>query len=265
MDIVFAQYLRSPMFVLLKVLLFFLRPIFWIILIFLIAFFTKNIKRKNILYKVGTILLLFFSNPFFIRQLIGLYEVKPLQFTSTTKYNAGIVLGGFVSYNKKDDRGYFNAASDRFIQTALLYKQGHINKIIVAAGNGYIVKHDFKEANFIKQHLVALGIPAGDIYTDSTSKNTFENAVNSKKIADSLHLQGPFLLVSSAMHLPRARLVFTKQKMNVVPYPCDFDSKSVGNNFMEDYLLPSGLALNRWDNFIKEIAGITVYKITGKG
>ena len=209
--------------------------------------------------------MLFFSNPFFIRQIISIYEVKPIQLPADAKYNAAIVLGGFVSYNKKDDRGYFNASSDRFIQTALLYKQGHVNKIIVAAGNGYIVKHDFKEAIFIKQRLVALGIPGEDIYTDSTSKNTFENAVNAKKIVDSLHLQDPFLLVSSAMHLPRAKLVFAKQGMNVVPYPCDFDSKNVGNNFIEDYLLPSGLALNRWDNLIKEIAGVTVYKITGKG
>lgn len=253
------------MFVLLKILLFFLRPIVWIVIIFLIAGFTKHTKRKRLFYITGTSLLLFFSNPFFIRQLISNYETKPVQLTTNEKYNAGIVLGGFVSYNKKDDQGYFNAAADRFIQTALLYKQGFINKIIVAAGNGYITKHDFKEANFIKQQLVALGIPATDIYTDSTSKNTFENAVNTKKIIDSINLKGPFLLISSSMHLPRARLVFSKQGMNVIPYPCDFDSKNVGNNFIEDYLLPSGLALNRWDNFIKEIAGILVYKITGKG
>jgi len=253
------------MFILLKVLLFFLKPIFWIVVFFLIAAFTKNARRKSLFYKAGILFLLFFSNPFFIRQIISIYEVKPIQLPADPKYNAVIVLGGFVSYNKKDDRGYFNASSDRFIQTALLYKQGHVNKIIVAAGNGYIVKHDFKEAIFIKQRLVALGIPGEDIYTDSTSKNTFENAVNAKKIVDSLHLQDPFLLVSSAMHLPRAKLVFAKQGMNVVPYPCDFDSKNVGNNFIEDYLLPSGLALNRWDSLIKEIAGVTVYKITGKG
>ncbi len=253
------------MFVLLKVLLFFLRPVVWIVVVFLIAYFTKNQKRKSVLFSTGLVLLLFFTNPFIIRSIISAYETAPVQLASTAKYNAGIVLGGFVSYNKKDDRGYFNPASDRFIQTALLYKKGHINKIIVAAGNGYVVKHDFREADFIKQHLVDLGIPADDILTDPLSRNTFENAVNAKGLADSAHLQGPFLLISSAMHLPRAKLAFVKQGMKVKPYPCDFDSKNVGNNFIEDYLLPSGLALNKWDNFIKELAGITVYKITGKG
>ncbi len=253
------------MFVLLKIFLFFLRPVVWIALVFLLAYFTKNQKRKTILFKTGLLLLLLFTNPFIIRSIISAYETAPVQLTSTAKYNAGIVLGGFVSYNKKDERGYFNPASDRFIQTALLYKKGHINKIIVAAGNGYMVKHDFKEADFIKQHLVDLGIPADDILTDALSRNTFENATHAKVLADTAHLQGPFLLISSAMHLPRAKLTFLKQGMNVMPYPCDFDSKNVGNNFIEDYLLPSGLALNKWDHFIKEMAGITVYKITGKG
>ena len=247
------------MFILLKILLFFLRPVVWIVVAFLFACFSKNQKRKTVFVKTGLVLLLFFSNPFLIRQIIAAYESEPVLLPPNAKYSAGIVLGGFVSYNKKDDRGYFNPASDRFIQTALLYKKGHISKIIVAAGNGYIVKHDFKEAHFIKQHLVDLGIPAEDIVTDALSRNTWENAVNSGKIIDSAHWQGPFLLISSALHLPRAGLAFTKQGMNVVPYPCDFDSKNVGNNFMEDYLLPSGLALNRWDSFIKEIAGMTVY------
>ena len=253
------------MFVLLKILLFFLRPIVWIVLILLFAWVIKDQKRKSQLFKTGLVLLLFFSNPFIIRKLISFYEVKPVELAPPVKYAAGIVLGGFVSYNKNDDKGYFNPASDRFIQTALLYKNGHIQKIIVAAGNGYIVKHDFKEANFIRDRLVALGIPALDILTDSTSRNTFENAVNAKKVAETAHLQDPFLLISSAMHLPRAKQVFLKQGMKVIPYPCDFETKNVGNNFIEDYLLPSGLSLNKWDNLIKEIAGLTVYKITGKG
>lgn len=253
------------MFVLLKVLLFFLRPIVWIALIFLYAYFTKNQKRKLIFFKAGLLLLVFFSNPFIIREIISAYETAPVQLVPTSNYSTGIVLGGFVSYNKNDDRGYFNPASDRFIQTALLYKKGQIRKIIVAAGNGYIVKHNFKEAHFIRQHLIDLGVAAEDILTDAASKNTLENAANSKQIIDSCHIEGPFLLISSAMHLPRAKLAFIKQGMNVALYPCDFESKNVGNNFIEDYLLPSGLALNKWDNFLKEIAGILVYKIRGKG
>jgi uncharacterized SAM-binding protein YcdF (DUF218 family) len=253
------------MFVLLKVILFFLRPIVWIVAIFIIALFQSNATRKQLLFKLGLLFLIVFSNPFIIRQVLNYYEEKPFDPGTNAHFTAGIVLGGFVSYNKNDDKGYFNAASDRFIQTALLYNKGTIDRIIIAAGNGYITKHDFKEANFIKANLVTLGIPQEKILTDSSSRNTVENAINSRAIIQSERLQGPFLLISSAMHLPRAKLAFEKQHVQVTPYPCDFDSRNVGNNFMEDYLLPSSLAINKWENLIKEIAGITVYKISGKG
>ena len=136
-----------------------------------------------------------------------------------------------------------------------------IRHILVPAGNGYMVQHNFTEASFIKERLFQLGIPDTAILVDGLSRNTLENAINAKKILDAARFPGPFLLVSSAMHLPRARLAFEKLGVHVVPYPCDFSSKAVGNNLLEDYLLPSAVALNKWDNLLKEIAGILVYRM----
>jgi uncharacterized SAM-binding protein YcdF (DUF218 family) len=225
----------------------------------------KNEKRKRIFFLSALIALVLFTNPFIIRKLVTWYETKPVTLAANEHYSAGIVLGGFVSYHLQDDRGYFNSSSDRFIQTALLYKTGKIGKIIIPAGNGYIVQHGFREADFIREHFIELGIPASDIYTDADSRNTLENAVNTKKILDSVRLAPPYLLISSAVHLPRAQRVFTKLGMDVRLYPCDFQSKGVGNNFFEDDLLPSSTALRLWDNLIKELAGAFIYKLTGKG
>jgi len=252
------------MFILGKLLLLLLKPLTWIIVIFFIALVSKNPKRKKRFFIVSFSALLFFSNPFFFRILAKGYEKKPLILSPNVKYQAGIVLGGFVSYNVKSHEAYFNPASDRFIETALLYKRGIIGKIIIAAGNGYVVKHNFQEALFVKDRLVELGIPKEDIFTDGLSRNTYENAVNSKKICDSLHLNGPFLLISSAMHLPRAERLFIKQKLDIRSYPCDFMTKNIANNFWEDYLLPSSLTMNNWDIFIKELFGLVLYKIIGK-
>jgi len=252
------------MFLLGKLFLLLLKPLTWILILFMIALRTKNLKRRKRLLLTAFFLLIFFSNPFFFRLLARTYEKKPVILTSNEKYEAGIVLGGFVSYNVKTQEAFFNPASDRFIETALLYKKGNIGKIIVAAGNGYVVKHNFQEASFIKDRLVELGIPREDIFTDGLSRNTYENAVNSKKICDSIHLGGPFLLISSAMHLPRAENLFIKQKLDIRSYPCDFMAKNIANNFWEDYLLPSSLAINNWDIFIKELFGLVIYKIMGK-
>ena len=252
------------MFLLGKLFLLLLKPLTWIIVIFLIALISKNPKRKKRSLVAAILLLLFFSNPFFFRILAGAYERKPVVLHSNEKYEAGIVLGGFVSYNVKTNEANFNPASDRFIETALLYKNGNIGKIIIAAGNGYVVKHNFQEASFIRDRLVELGITQEDIFTDGLSRNTYENAVNSKKICDSLRLNGPFLLISSAMHLPRAENLFIKQKLDIRSYPCDFMTRDIANNFWEDYLLPSSLTLNNWDIFIKELVGLVIYKIIGR-
>ena len=253
------------MFVLLKILLYLFRPLIWILILFIIALFTKSERRKKTFFVIGVTVLFFFTNPFIIRKCIEWYEVKPIALSAVPKYNAGILLGGMVSYNKYDDEGYFNPAADRFIQTALLYKTGHINNVIVAAGNGYITKNNFREALFIKERLIELGIPPDKIFTDTSSRNTLENAQFSKKIIDSFTIQGPYLLISSAMHLPRAQKVFKKAGIDASLFPCDFVSKRFSNNFFEDCLLPSSYALSQWDNLIKEVVGILTYKITGKG
>jgi uncharacterized SAM-binding protein YcdF (DUF218 family) len=225
---------------------------------------TKNQTRKKRMVLTAFLLLLFFTNPFLFRLLAKGYEKKPVVLTENEKYEAGILLGGFVSYNVKKDKAYFNESSDRFIETALLYKTGHINKVIVSAGNGYVVKHNFQEASFAKDRLVELGIPAQDIFTDGLSRNTYQNAVNTKQICDSLHFTGPFLIISSAMHLPRAEALFTKQKLTVRSYPSDFITQNIANNFWEDYLVPSSNTLYYWDIFIKEISGLLIYKISGR-
>ena len=252
------------MFVVLKMLLFLFRPLLWIVIFFILGFFLKNPKRRSFFLKAGFIGLLFFSNPFVVRLLSSWYEPSSVKLGVNEEFNAGIVLGGFISYDPKDERGYFNPAADRFIETALLYKTGHIKKIIVAAGNGYIVPNGFREADFVKDQLVNLGIPSSDIYNDARSRNTEENAANSKAIIDSLRILPPFLLISSAMHLPRAVLIFRKKGIDAKMYPCDFSAKTSGSNPIEDYILPSPSALRQWDILIKEVVGRIAYKVTGK-
>jgi uncharacterized SAM-binding protein YcdF (DUF218 family) len=247
------------MFVLLKILLYFFRPLTWIIIVFITGFITKRPGLKRKCFIAAFILLLFFSNPFIINNLIAAHEEAPRELTQPAE--TAILLGGFVGYNKKDDKGYLNASADRLIQTALLYKTGRVKNILVTAGNGYIINHHFVEADFAKELLISLGVPAEHIITEGRSKNTEENALYSKKIIDSLKMPGSLVLVTSAFHMPRAMLAFKKAGIHTIPYPCDFISKQVGNNFFEDYILPSSTALRNWDLYIKEMVGIAVYKM----
>ena len=254
------------MFIISKLFTVLLSPLLWIVVIFLWAWFTKKERRKRNCFMAGIIMLLFFSNPFIINKLTIAYQAKKYAAASNEVYSAGILLGGFAGMNDADKEVYYGEAADRFIQTAQLYKTGHINKIIVAAGSGSIFQNKpFREADFAKEQLVNLCIPTADVFADRDSKNTAENAANAKRIIDSLQLQPPYLLITSAMHMPRALRTFQKAGLEVKPFPAAFAVKPNSGFDPEYYLIPSALAFSNWNVYLKEIVGTIVYKISGKG
>ena len=73
----------------------------------------------------------------------------------------------------------------------LFSTKGNIGRIIIAAGNGYVVKHNFREASFIKDRLVELGIPQADIFTDGLSRNRMKMRSIQKRSAILCILTGP--------------------------------------------------------------------------
>ncbi|HTN06869.1 YdcF family protein [Agriterribacter sp.] len=254
------------MFAISKLVIVLLSPILWIVIVFVWGWLSKKATRKKRCYIAGTIMLLFFTNPFIISQLILVYQPKKATFAAVQNYSTGILLGGFAGRNKTDQQTYFSEQSDRFIQAALLYKTGHIKKIIVAAGDGSVFNRgDFREGDFVQEQLIAMGIPAADIAVDRDSRNTAENAANAKKIIDSLHLPPPYLLVTSAMHMPRAQKTFIKAGIEVIPYPAAFFVRPPDSVVPTDYILPSANALRNWDMYLREVTGSLMYWITGRG
>lgn len=241
-----------------------LRPLLWIVLLFCYALLTQHEKRKKTAFRTGVGLLLLFTNPALSNWALQAYEAEPVTLAPAQIFQTGILPGGLVSYSEKDGSGYFNNVADRFIQTALLYKRGKIKNIIVTAGSSHMTDAAYSEGSFIKANLVEMGIPAGNIFTDTTSRNTVQNAARAKRLADSAHLPGPYLLITSAMHIPRAVRMFRKAGLPVSPYPCNFLSRGSGSNFFEDYLIPSSGALGSWENLIKEVMSTAAYQVMGK-
>lgn len=211
------------------------------------------------------IMLLFFSNPFIINKLIVAYQPAKVVLANNEVYSAGILLGGFSGMNEADQETYFNESGDRFIQAAQLYKSGHIKTIIMAGGNANIFKDKtFKEADFAREQFIQLSIPDTAIFTDRDSKNTVENAINAKHILDSLKLPPPYLLVTSAIHMPRALQTFQKQGVQVKAFPAAYSIKPMNSWYPDDVLVPSTDALRSWQVYLREVVGKVMYKVTGK-
>lgn len=254
------------MFVISKLVITLLNPVLWVVIIFLWGWLTKNKTRKTRCYIAGIILLLFFSNPFIITRLILAYQPQKITLAANENYSAGILLGGFSGKNKTDQNTYYSEQSDRFIQTLYLYKTGHIKKIIVAAGDGTVFNRDsFREGDFIQEQLIRMGVPAEAILLDRTSRNTAENAANAKKLIDSLQIPPPYLLVTSALHMPRAMRTFVKAGIEVKAYPAAYAVQPPDSPVPTDYILPSAKALQNWEWYLREIVGSLMYRVTGRG
>lgn len=250
-------------FVLSKIFSFLISPFTWLLIWVALWLLVKNEKWKKRFKRTAIAWFLFFSNPYIIHQLNLKWQAPAKELRQGEVYNAGILLGGFAQFDKKENKGYFAAASDRFLQAVRLYKLGHIKKILVTGGSGQLFDQQNKEADFAKEQLLQFGIPAQDILTENQSRNTFENAMKSKNILDSTAIPPPYLLITSAMHMRRAEKVFNKAGMRVTGYPAHFTEMNFPLGFTGS-IIPSFKAMTEWDNLLKEVIGLQVYKWTGK-
>ena len=85
-----------------------------------------------------------------------------------------------------------------------LYKQGYAPKIIFS---GASLDDGPSNAFAMRDQALANGVPASNIYIDEKSQNTYENAVNSKAILQSL-AASKIILVTSPYHQRRANQTF---------------------------------------------------------
>lgn len=249
-------------FILSKLLFFLLIPFSWIIILLVWIYVVKSARLKRRLTILTVCIAIIFSNPWFYKKVTLAWQTPKKILLPQEQYEVGILLTGIVQFDKYD-QGFFGSASDRFIQTATLYHTGKIKKILVTGGNGSLL-HDYPaEAEYLKNALVANAVPEKDIIVEPLSRNTYENALFSKKIIDSLQLKPPFLLITSASHMPRSIAVFKKAAIQFVPYPCDY--KVVEEKFsFDDMIMPDAKLLKIWSELLKEMIGLAAYKFTGK-
>lgn len=240
-------------FVLSKILLFLLLPVYWIIILVLAGLFIKNRRTKKSCFIAAGVVFYLFSIPILLNAFEHVWDVR--QQVNHKKYSCVIVLGGF-SGGGGEEGGHFTEASDRFIQGVKLIETGQTRHILISGGNGMLKPGKFREATFVKGQLKKFNIPDSLILIESNSKNTFENAKFTKAILEKSHLQPPYLLVTSAFHMRRSLMLFRHAGLQVDPYPCNFltfDTHLAVGSFFPDVNV-----LAKWEFYIKEVVGYAV-------
>jgi uncharacterized SAM-binding protein YcdF (DUF218 family) len=158
-----------------------------------------------------------------------------------------VVLGAGV------DQGRFLTlvSSHRMVKGVQLYFERKAPKILFSGGMPG--KATVSEASVLGQEARRLKVPPEDILLEKKSRNTHDQAVEVKKIADPLRVKS-ILLVTSFSHMKRALMAFEKIGFKVYPACADPNER-----YTDDPLGRLGL----FPRLIHEYAGMFYYQIRG--
>jgi len=171
-----------------------------------------------------------------------------------------VVLGGGVDSraNSADEVHFMDHAT--FVRTEkarqLLMR---FPEVPVLLAGGALV--EVSEAAVIGHHLRNAGVAETRIYEEDSSSNTFENAVNIKSLIDQLGLDKHIVLITSALHMKRAKAVFEKQGLTVC-------AVAVDRHGLEDVpfyaVWPQISAMQKFDLVLHEVVAWVLYKVTDR-
>lgn len=236
-----------------------LSPASWLVIL-LFGYFIcpANWRIRRWFPWMALVIFLVFTNSWLLNAYARYWQPNKANLDSNRTYSAAILLGGFASPNAEDS-GYFNMTSDRFIQTLRLYKTGRVRTILIAGGNSKRRNTGFDEGAFTRRELIAMGVPDSVILHEDFSSNTAENAAHAKALLQAHQLMPPYLLVTSAQHLPRSTLLFNRHGLEVEGIPSSYIA---GTEKYDSWgIVPRLDVLLRWDVYIKETLAYIWYKL----
>jgi uncharacterized SAM-binding protein YcdF (DUF218 family) len=175
-----------------------------------------------------------------------------------------IVLGGAVDPYTTAKRGLpsLNSEAERmteFVRLAKLYPSA---KLVFSGGSGILDANDhfasnihYTEADVARLFFRQQGIDLRRVIFEHRSRNTFENVEFSKQIVKPRPGEA-WLLVQTAMAVPRSVGIFSKARWPVQPIPVAYKSTGWDRN-LDDSLFLLDRAAHEWE-------GLLIYRLTGK-
>lgn len=179
-------------------------------------------------------------------------QFPPRPIAAVPQAQALVVLGGGVSppSGKSVDIN-LQSAADRVWYAARLFHAGKAPLLILSGGSDP-ERDAYSEARAMAYFLQDLGVPPEAMVLEEMSRNTRENAAFSATLLKARGIHR-ILLVTSALHMPRALALFTAQGLQAVPAPTDFEAHLAPPGLLA--WLPDALALDGSGRAMKELVG----------
>ena len=250
------------MFGLVKLLTWLVSPLVIALLLGLIAWWQayQGKRRRAVIWLVLTaVWILVWSSPLFFGWFGSTLEREypPCRAEDVSAGDAIVVLGGgmgaphgAVIYPD------MSGGADRVWQAARLYRAGKAPWVVVSGS---------EEGQSSVVLLRDLGVPAEALLVEDESRTTAENARFTSALLARMGVGRRVLLVTSAFHMRRARLLFERAGLIVIPAATDYEAMLLQlrpDRWSLTNLLPDPEMLHRNTYILKEYVGYWVRRVT---
>lgn len=206
-------------------------------------FFRKELLSK-IFLSISLIFLLLFSFPIFSNVLVENLENKYPKYdykkrvTYIHVLGAGFNDGDFALSSKLSD-----ASTKRILEGVIIHKKILGSKLVLT---GYKGCQTISNAEMYAKLAIALGVKAEDIIKGELTKDTKEEAIFMKNVLKENNDE--FVLVTSAIHMPRAINLFKSIGLNPIAAPTDFHKLGSEKHYVLDSesMAKSGKAIHEY-------------------
>ena len=255
------------MFIAAKLLAFLTQPLAWVALLILAAVLCVR-RHPAVSQRLGVcaiaLLLLLGWEPLpdaMIRRLEAQYPALSAKADLQT-YAGVVVLGGALESTyvwSIPGQSALNEAAERMTEVVPLLRRQPLLRVLFTGGEGELFGGDLSEASRAEQFFTSQGIPPQHLLYESASRTTFENALLSKTVPG-VDAAQPWLLLTSAWHMPRAMATFKQTGWNVTAYPVDF--RGGLETPWTQYSMDQGA--KKWKLVLHEWLGLLTYRLSGR-
>lgn len=183
------------------------------------------------------------------------------QWCRDTPPATALVLAGGTTGQPLDSGDYsvLNLASRRRIDQAIAWWREHDGRRLVLVGGAGDGGGIPALAEMMAAYAQALGVPPQALQLETDSDDTWENARHSARLAPSLPRR--IVLVTSAVHMPRAQFAFTEAGFKVCPLHGDVRRLP---SRLPWALVPRTVGLDRTESALHEWVGLAYYRLRAR-
>jgi uncharacterized SAM-binding protein YcdF (DUF218 family) len=241
----------------LKVLL--LPPTLWLLMLLAVLIFWRRRWARTLFLFTFLLIFALHSGPvnYLLRYPLEAPYEPLLDPKKVGTYDAIVVLtGGITPASGLIPLPTIDQAMFRRLDEALRLYRIQAKPIIVSGGHVNPFTRDRNENKIARDFLIKWGVPASDVIGEGASRDTFESAVEVQKILVQKGYKR-YLLVTSALHMPRSMLVFARLAPEPVAAPGDF---ALGKFELTPLsVFPNESAANHFYYTLHEYLGIANY------